>query len=124
MKNLFYTILAFLLALPATSAHAVVLEGGGGGTTGGGTGGSPIKLPNPLQAKSFEELLESILNLLLFFAAPIYALMVVIAVYYFIFGGQSPANRQKAINIFKYATIGLFILLLSRAIVALVQAIL
>ena len=41
MKNLFYTILAFLLALPAASAHAILLE-----TGGGGTGGAPVR-PGP-----------------------------------------------------------------------------
>jgi|SRR3989344_5349908 len=113
MKNLFYTILAFLLALPATSAHAVVLEGGGGG-------GKGIRIENPLKASSFNELLDSVLNLLVLFGIPIYALLITIAAYYFLSGGQDPQSRAKSAAIFKYATIGLVLLIFARAIVALI----
>ncbi|MEX2145006.1 MAG: hypothetical protein WD712_01345 [Candidatus Spechtbacterales bacterium] len=117
IKNLFYTVLLLVLVVSANSADAVVEMNGGGG----GSGGTTIRLPNPLKASNFNQLLESVLNLLLVFAIPLYALMVVIAGYYFLFGGQNPANRVKSLTIFKYATIGLVFLLFSRAIVALIQ---
>lgn len=111
MKPLFYTILAFLIVLPTG-----LVDAAGGGTT-------RVTLENPLKADNFNELLEAVLNILLIFATPIYGLMIAIAAYYFIFGGQNPENRNKSLTIFKYATIGFVLLIFSRAIVAILRGI-
>jgi len=109
-KNIFFTVLALFLVLPAVFGHALAQ-----------TGGAVTRLPSPVRCANLDACLNSVLNILLVFAAPIYALMIIISGYYFIFSGQSPANRQKAINIFKYSTIGLLILISARAIAYLVQ---
>lgn len=82
------------------------------------------KLENPITSVNFQEFLNRVLDILIVFAAPIYGIMIAIAGFTFVTGAGAPEKRSKAMNIFKYSTIGFVIILLGKAIVALVTSLL
>lgn len=87
-------------------------------------GEDSTELKNPISSNSFEELLDRILDILLVFGIPAYGVMIGIAALTFILGARTPEKRKQAISIFKYATIGFIIILLGKAIVAIIVSLL
>lgn len=82
-----------------------------------------ISLKNPLNAETFEQLLDAVINWLLILALPIVVLLIVFAGVQFMLGGVSPEQRKNSLNMIKYALLGYTVILLSRAILGIIQAI-
>ena|GEM_PF-1184594 len=102
---------------------------GSGGTTGSGntfgSGGSQsIKIPNPLQVGSFEELIVRINRWLLVIAAPILTLMIVIGAFQILTAAGNPENITKGRHTITYAVIGYALLLLSSGIIFIIREVL
>jgi len=131
MKKFFLVVSMGILVLCVAGTGSLVFAQGGGGTSGGpsggGTsgGGSPVVLPNPLGDNSdFFALLDRFINVLTIFAAPILVALIVVAGFYYMFGGDDPGKRTTAINIIKYGIIGFIVIIFARGIAAIVQGVL
>lgn len=79
-----------------------------------------LSLVNPLGTKSFEELIEAVLNWLLMITLPIIILLILYAAFQFMIAGVSPEQRKNAVNIVKYAIIGYAIMLLAKVLVGVI----
>jgi magnesium-transporting ATPase (P-type) len=94
--------------------------GGDGGDTSGGIG---ISIDNPLNATSFEALINGIINFIFVVALAITPLMIVIAGFYFITAAGNPQKIDTAKKIILYTAIGLAIVLLAKGLIALIQSV-
>lgn len=83
---------------------------------------SVVSLPNPLASETFEELIDAVINWLLIVTLPIVSLLIVYAAFQIMIAGANPKQREEAINIIKYALIGYGVILGSKIIVAIIQA--
>jgi len=81
-----------------------------------------ICIENPLEADSFEDLINAVINFIFYIALGIAPLMVIVAAIYLITAGGNPDNVQKAKDIILYTCIGLLIIFLARALIAVVKA--
>lgn len=82
--------------------------------------GQVVEIDNPLEADSFWELMENIVNFLFALSLPVGALMIVVAAFYFLTSGGDPEKVKKAKMLIFWTLVGIVILFLS---VALIQAI-
>lgn len=131
-------ILAFLFAL-SFSGPALA---GGVGSVCCGAGGHPcdaglfcnastklceacppghVCLPNPLNACSFSDLVDSILSFLTTIALALAPLMVIIGAFYLMTSADDPGRFKTAQTIFIYTGVGLLIVLMGRALVAAIR---
>ena len=85
--------------------------------------GGAICIPNPLKACSFEELVKTIIKFLQEVALVITAMVIVIAGYYFVTSMGDPARVSQARKMVLYALVGLGIILLAQALVALIEVV-
>lgn len=83
-----------------------------------------ICIPNPLKAKSFEELILNIVSFLVRIAIPIMTLMIIIGGFYFVTAGGDPQKISQGKQLIKWALIGFIIILLAEGIIAAVKEIL
>lgn len=86
--------------------------------------GAVIKIENPLEAKSFDELIENIVKFLFQLSLFAGALMIVVAAYYFLASGGDPEKIKTAKNIIIWTLVGIIILFLSVAFVTVLKEIL
>jgi len=84
--------------------------------------GTVISIDNPLEADSFEDLINAVINFIFYISLGIAPLMVIVAAIYLITAGGNPDNVQKAKDIILYTCIGLLIIFLARALIAVVKA--
>ena len=80
--------------------------------------GAIIEIENPLEAESFDELVENIVRFLFRLSLFVGALMIVVAAYYFLTSGGDPEKIKTAKNIIIWTLVGIIVLFLSVAIVA------
>lgn len=78
---------------------------------------------NPLEAKSFAELIENIIKFIFNLALWIAPIMFIIAGFYYITATGDPAKIQTAKNIILYTVIGLIIVISARGLVVLFETI-
>ena len=83
-----------------------------------------ITFENPFKAKSFEELIDAIINFIFWVAMAIVPIMIVVAAFYFLTSGGDPEKIRTAKKIILYTFIGLFIIFLAKGIVAIIKQIL
>ena len=84
---------------------------------------SVISLPNPLTSKTFEELINTLINWLVVISLPIVTLLIVYAGVVFLVSGVSPDQQRQAKNIIIYALVGLAIIILAKALAAVVTGV-
>lgn len=123
-KRTYLALPMLLLACAVVVAPAPVLATShGGGGPGSADDGDGITLQNPLQADSFQELINQIITALVFLATPVYVVILLVGAYKLMTGSANKEKVKQAKNIFLYSTIGYIILILSRGIVAIVSSI-
>ncbi len=96
-------------------------NGNGDGNGGGANGGISIGIDNPLNATSFEALINSVINFIFIVALAIAPLMIIIAGFYFITAAGNPQKIDIAKRIILYTAIGLAIVLFAKGLIALLQ---
>ncbi len=86
--------------------------------------GAPVfaqdSLENPIKYETIEEFLTVLTNFLIQFGLALILLMVVLGGFYIMISGGDPEKLEKGKNIIKWTLLGVFLVLLSRAILALV----
>jgi len=83
-----------------------------------------ITFESPLKAKSFEELIDAIINFIFWVAMAIVPIMIIVAAFYFLTSGGNPEKVNTAKKIILYTFIGLFIVLSGKGIVSMISQIL
>ncbi len=83
-----------------------------------------VKIENPLEAESFEELVDNIINFIFIIGFAIAPIMILIAGFMFVTGGGNPEQIKTAKNIILWTVIGLVIILCAKGIIALINNIL
>ena len=78
-----------------------------------------VSIPNPIEAQSFFELLNAIIDFIFTISIPITALMIIIAGFYFITAQGEPEKIQTAKRIIIWALIGFLIVLCAKGLVKL-----
>ena len=82
-----------------------------------------ICLPNPLNATSFEDIVENIINFIFYLSLVLAPLMWIIAGFLLGVSAGDPEKVTKAKRIALYTAIGFFVVMLARALVAVVKRI-
>jgi len=83
-----------------------------------------ITLPNPLQAKTFQELIQRIVNWLLVIGAPILVLMIIIGAFQIMTGAGNPEKITMGRRTITYAVFGYALLLISNGIILIIKQLL
>ena len=78
----------------------------------------------PFETKSFEELIDAIINFIFLVAIVIVPIMIIVAAFYFLTSGGNSEKISTAKKIILYTFIGLFIVLLGKGIVAIIKQVL
>lgn len=74
----------------------------------------------PFGTKSFEELIDAIINFIFWVAMALVPIMIIIAAFYFLTSGGDPEKVKTAKKIILYTIIGLIIVFLGKGIVAII----
>ncbi|MBZ9578310.1 hypothetical protein KJA14_00435 [Patescibacteria group bacterium] len=82
-----------------------------------------IVIPNPLDATTFEELIEKLIDLIFWVAVAITPLMIIVAGFYFVTAAGDPEKIRKAKNIILWTIVGLAIVLLAKGIISMIRQI-
>lgn len=84
-----------------------------------------VKIDNPLKYDTFVELIEAIINFIIYDIAPVLAtLFIVIAGFYFVTSSGDPAKIKTGQDIIKYTLIGFLIILLAAGLIAVIKSVL
>jgi len=86
-------------------------------------GGQVITIPNPLQASNFTELINSLVNIIFYFAVAIAPIFIIIAGLYFITAAGEPAKINTAKQIILWTLIGLAIVTAAKGIINLFRTV-
>jgi hypothetical protein len=79
-----------------------------------------VEIGNPLpEFHSFWDLLDALIDFIFYVSIPLAALLIVIAAYFFLASGGEPEKVRQAKHIIIYTLIGLIVIFLSKAIIAL-----
>jgi magnesium-transporting ATPase (P-type) len=78
----------------------------------------------PFETKSFEELIDAIINFIFWVAMAIVPIMIIVAAFYFLTSGGNTEKLNTAKKIILFTFIGLFIVLLGKGIVAIIKQVL
>ncbi len=78
--------------------------------------GQSVSLPNPLEANSFEELIDSVINIIFYLALLLAPLMVIVAGFLFVTAAGDPNRVTAAKRIILWTAVGFLIVLLSKGI--------
>ena len=81
-----------------------------------GTPGGPIILEDPLGGKSLIEVINSVLNYLIYISVPILALMILVGGFQILGAKDSSEKVQKGKDTIKYAVIGFIVVLCSKGV--------
>ncbi len=93
------------------------------GTCSGGVNvGSIISLRNPLNATSFKDLVDRIINFIFAIGVILAPLMYLVAGFYFVTAGGDPQKATTGKTIILYTTIGLGIILLARGLISVLRS--
>lgn len=80
-----------------------------------------ITIPNPIKADTITELIKAVADLIFWVALAVVPLIVIVSGIMFIFAGGEPNKISQARNLLFWAGIGLAILLLARALSAVIE---
>lgn len=125
IKKLFYRLsgLIFFASAFFITNNKVLAAGASGswgeptGGTGGPTGGTGgATLDNPLGADNIIQIINNILNYLIYISVPILALMILIGGFYILTAKDDPAKITKGRTTIMYAAIGFTIILISKGV--------
>jgi hypothetical protein len=87
-------------------------------------GGQTIEIPNPLQARTFEDLVSALNRWLLVIAVPILTLMIFIGAFQIMTGAGNPEKITQGRHTITYAIIGYALLLISSGITFIIKEVL
>ncbi|XOB41973.1 MAG: hypothetical protein ACKKMS_01105 [Candidatus Nealsonbacteria bacterium] len=82
-----------------------------------------IEIENPLEAESFEDLLNAIVNFIFWVAIAIAPIMIMIAAFFFLTAGGDPKRIETAKKIILWTLIGLAIILLAKGLISVLREI-
>lgn len=82
-----------------------------------------ITIESPIQYKTFEELINTIINFIFWVAIAIAPVVIIIAGFYFLTSGGDPEKLRKAKQIILFTFIGLLIVLSGKGIISLIRQI-
>ena len=82
-----------------------------------------VTFKNPFQNLTFGKLIENIINFIFWVAMAIVPIVIIIAAYYLLTSGGDPEKVRTAKRIIFWTLIGLFIVLLAKAIPAIIKQI-
>ncbi len=99
----------------------IAQEPGPGGAVGQGP---TIRLPNPLPSDNIIEIINNILNYLIYISIPILALMILWGGFQILYARGAPANITKGRETIQWAVIGFVIILISKGVALIVLRIL
>ncbi len=80
-------------------------------------------LRNPLRFETIGELFEEVTTLLIALGLSLVVLMIVLGGFYIMISGGKPELLEKGKNIIKWTIIGVLLLIFSRAVLAVIEAI-
>jgi uncharacterized membrane protein len=80
-----------------------------------------ITITSPTTWTTFEDLINAIINFVLYVAIAIFPIMVIISAFFFLSSGGDPAKVKTAKTILLYAVIGLCIVLLAKGIISMLK---
>ncbi len=86
---------------------------GGGGYPGGSSG---VTLQNPLGSNSFVQIINNVLNYLIYISIPILALMILIGGFQILTARDNPDKVNKGKHTITYSVVGFIIILVSKGI--------
>lgn len=81
-------------------------------------------LNNPLTATTIPDVLNSIANVLILFASPILAIMIIWGAFQYLTAAGNPEKAKSGSQTITYAVIGFIIILVSKGIAAIIRQIL
>lgn len=96
-------------------------NGGNGGNGNGWTSPLAISLTNPLAADTFEEAIDAVINILFVLAFAIAPILLIYAGFLLLFRPDDPKERNRARNIIFWVMIALAIIILAKALPAIVK---
>lgn len=82
------------------------------------------QIQNPLQHDNIYDFIFALIRIAIYFAAPVLALMIIVAGYMYTTGGGNKEKVEKAGKTIKYAIIGFIIIIAAWVIVAILQGVL
>ena len=85
---------------------------------------SAITIENPLEAKTFEDLVNAIIHFIFIVAVALAPLMILIGAFYIMSAGGDPKRVETGKKIILYALIGFAIILFAKGLVAILESIL
>jgi len=83
----------------------------------------PIVIENPLEAESFEGLLNSIVTFIFYVAIAIAPIMIMIAAFFLLTAGGDPKRVDTAKQIILWTVVGLAIILLAKGLISVLRQI-
>ena len=99
---------------------SLLLAADGGGSCPGGS----ICIPNPLEADTIEEVLDSVVNFIFALGIIVSPLMILVAAFYLITAGGDPKRVETARQIILYTSIGLAVIFFAKGLVSVIKHIL
>ena len=111
------------LAIFILSAPAAMAVGGLSGQTPDKNIGI-ISIPNPLGASSFSELINKIIDFLIFIGTPLATLMILIAAFQIMSAGGDVEKVSTGRKTIQWAALGYVLLLISKGIVLVINSVL
>jgi hypothetical protein len=93
---------------------------GGSGNTAAGGGG----IDNPIDADSFQDLINAVINFIFWVVVALAPLMIIIAGFNFMMAGGDPNKITTAKNIILWTAVGLFIVLFAKGLIAVLSKVL
>jgi len=78
-----------------------------------------VEIENPVTSDSLWGLLDKVINFIFYISISIASLMIVVGAYFFLTSAGEPGKVQTAKDVIMYALIGLVVVFLSKAIIAL-----
>lgn len=82
-----------------------------------------IIIPNPLDAETFEELIENLIDFIFWVAVAIAPLMIIISGFYFLTAAGDPQKVKTAKDIILWTVVGFAIVLLAKGIISVIKEI-
>jgi len=109
IKNPFYWLVSLIFSGLVFLINNKVLAAGVGETTG-------IELKNPLGTKNIIQIINNVLNYLIYISVPILAIMILVGGFQILTARDNPEKITKGKTTITYAVIGFVIVLISKGV--------